>query len=669
MNVEPFKIHPRLAKPVAMNMGCHYNPMYSRRTRIKVLGLVEQSSEAWTEWYLALHEREALREMAEAGYGLTEIHFTYGYGWEGEKEDIELTRKFVKHAHEVGIMVLGYFQFFSVQRELFFLENPWAKDCLQRDWKGAVRLYAYDRPALCFSHPRVRQYYREGIERGLTYCDLDGFRFDNDYYRGCYCDTCQQEFKQYLRETYAPDLAKKVFGLPTLEGVSLFPWNNMKFPVRGADPLWGATGRFRQAQRQAFLKELSDHMRKIKPDTIFGSNPCAARGLPESTRIHVYPPDLGETHDLVCAENQCFPARVGEGIRHQLLSYKSGQSGGYKVYASHHIPDSKPGHVRWPATQEECALSLCEGLCFGGHIPGTTWGLRMDENGETLYKRPYFLAALTPVAEFLKAHGESYLDATCDAQVGLYMNREALISDEELCAPARDVVIQILLQNQVPFRFVDRDTDAALEGLKVLIVPDVRLVSDEQLVRLATFAADQGVIWSGGSALYDEFFLPRKTSDLQALYEARGTRRINSFDLPDTEGEDDSGEEWGSRFGVDAFERPTEKDALSHAAGLLQAIRELIELPVKVSGSPYLGVDTFRHEGTRRTVHLLNYDNDQPVDATVQLRQVKGPIEVLSPEGLGCASEPIVTQAEGVTTVQCKGLQTYAFLSFNVEEE
>ena len=47
-----------------------------------------------------------------------------------------MTRQFVGYAHEFGLRVTGYFQFFSIQKELFLLENPWARDCLQVDYRG-----------------------------------------------------------------------------------------------------------------------------------------------------------------------------------------------------------------------------------------------------------------------------------------------------------------------------------------------------------------------------------------------------------------------------------------------------------------------------------------------------------------------------------------------------
>ncbi len=626
-----------LATPLPMIMGCHYTPMFSRRTRVQVLGLVDQSTDAWLDWYRRVHERDSVHDIAEAGYRLAELHFLYGFGLKAEHEDVELTRQFVQHAHEFGLLVMGYFQFFSIQEELFFLENPWARDCLQRDSKGGIRRYDYDRPALCFSHPHVRQYYLDGIELGIKHCDLDGIRLDNDYYRGCYCEICQVAFKEYLRTTYPPERARSVFGLPTLEGVSLLPADENNLYRKSRDPLWGAMVRFRQEQRQNMMRELSSHIRSLKSGAILGGNPAIARKLPESTRIHVYPPDLGETHDLVCAENGRFPARVGDEVRHQVLAYKWGQSGGYKIFASHHITDPGADRSRWP-NSKECALSMCEALCFGGHVPATTWGLRMDgADGSMLYRRPEFLQALRTVTEFLDRYGSLYREATCNAELGVYYNRESLISDESLCATARDAVVQILLQNQIPFQFVDRDSDVALAGIRVLIVPDVRLVSDEQLGRLTAQAEHGAVILCGDACSHDEYFLPRNPRALRVFRDKPGVKWLGSLNV-------------------------SIEEALAHASPLLETLGQLHDGTVRVEGSTFLGVDTLTNEAGEEIVHLLNYDNTKPVDVVVRWKGVEKPVAVFSPEGLGPVSEPLVTLENGWTTVSCKELDTYMVL-------
>ena len=146
------------SEPQVMNMGFHYTIQFSRRNRINVVGLVDQSTDEWADWYLESHEPAALREMADAGYTLIEIHFLYGFGLEGEREEWERARTMTRNAHDIGLKVLGYFQFHSVQQEVFFLENPWAKDCIQVDAEGKRIQYRYDRPALCFSDERVQKY-------------------------------------------------------------------------------------------------------------------------------------------------------------------------------------------------------------------------------------------------------------------------------------------------------------------------------------------------------------------------------------------------------------------------------------------------------------------------------------------------------------------------------
>lgn len=62
-----------LDTPKFLNMGFHYTQQYSRRTRVNVMGLVDQTTEEWKRWYYKTHEIEAVQEMAETGYKMIEI--------------------------------------------------------------------------------------------------------------------------------------------------------------------------------------------------------------------------------------------------------------------------------------------------------------------------------------------------------------------------------------------------------------------------------------------------------------------------------------------------------------------------------------------------------------------------------------------------------------------
>ena len=637
-----------LTTPKLMNMGFHYTQQFSRRTRVNVMGVVDQSSDEWERWYKKTHELDALVKMAGAGYRLIEIHFMYGFGIEGESSEYELTKIMVGNAHKAGIKVLGYFQFFSVQKELFFIENPWAKDCLQLKADGTPHTYSYNRPALCFTHKQVRDYYLDGVEIGLTYCGLDGIRLDNDYYRGCFCENCQNEFKEYLKEKFPAKEADRIFGYHQFDEMDLVP-ENLSLAGITKDPLYMEMVKFRMLQRQEMMKLLRDKIISIKPEAILGGNPAICRTLNDSSERNVYIPDLGETHDLVCAENSLFPARTGDSVRHQIVAYKHGQANNFKVFASHHLSTTE-GKIRWPENKEECALSLCEALAFGGHVPCTTWGIRMDgSEDKTLYERPHFMAALAPLKSFLEQNETIYKNTESAAEVGIYLNRETHICDTHSYWYSLQGILQLLIRNKIPFKFVDTDNDRKLHGLKLLLVGNVRLVSDVQLERFMKFAKKNKIIVTGESFLFDEYFLRRDLSVLDHFFAGKNIIHLKNCPekvLPD--GVSYHGRNYCS------VSLPPEGDKF---------IKELLiayENPIKVSSSPFVAIDMFQNDKREVFIHVLNYDNTSPQDVLIEFnKEMK--VQTFSPQIIGCDGVENYEE-EGKTKIELKKLHTYAVI-------
>ena len=631
-----------LSSPKMMNMGFHYTEQYSRRNRINVLGLVDHSSPEWSEWYHCTHEPEALKKLADAGYNLIEIHFLYGYGLKAESEELELTKKMVQNAHAAGIKVLGYFQFHSVQEELFFIENPWAEDCLQINADGSRKEYCYDRPVLCFSHEEVRQYYLDGIKFGLKYCGLDGIRLDNDYYKGCYCPECQKLFREYLTGSFSQEKACKVFGFSDLSNITM-PHNQRNF-----DPAWLEMIKFRQLQRQKMMKSIHDKIISIKSDAILGGNPAVTRKLNGDSENCFYPADLGKTHHLVCAENSLFPEFLGDAVRTQAAIYKFGECSGYKVFPSHHIyTDNK---VRWPENAEECARTLCEALCFGGHIPCTTWGIRMDEDkNKTLYERPEFLRATEAVSHFIEQNSDIYKDTRSTAPVGIYINRENRISNSSNAFASLHGVVQTLLKLQIPFRFIVEDNAELLKGLELLIIPNVLPVSDKQLENFVEFAKTGKILLTGGSCRYDEYFLPR-TGTSEDIF----GKSPNIIVLDGTPEAIDLDEvEYHGSF-VKNIPMPEKHKEFS--AQLLK----LYKPQIKVSGGAAISVDTYKNDKDEYFVHLLNYDNDNPADITVDLPAHCRVLELFQPGFFGFTSSET-----DKNFIKIAKLHTYAVIKYS----
>lgn len=537
-------INPYFATPKFMNMGFHYSRQYSRRTRINVMGKVNHASPFWEKWYEDQHELPALQKIREDGYDFIEIHFIYGFGFKSEAKEIELTRKMTANAHEAGLKVIGYYQFFSVQEESFFLDNPWAEKCCQADADGKRRQYAYDRPALCFSHPEVRKYYLDGIQKGLIDCDLDGIRLDNDYYRGCYCRYCTESFREHLKIKYDKKQAESLFGLPDISNVSLPP------EQQRLDPIWMELVLFRQKQRQDIMMLLRQQVDKLKPGAFLGGNPAVSRRADSDSHISVYPADLGMTHDLVCAENKNFPRLENGKLFYQTEIYKFGESAGFKSYPSHHFPEGS-----WPDT-DGCALTFAEALAMGGHIPCTTWGLRYDAEYGTLYKRPEFMAALRPFADFIHKHGYIWQNMKNIARTAVYVNRESRIMFPEAAAESMNKVFQLLLANAVPFRLIPFEGAEMLEGVETLIIPDMRLISDAQL---ECFSQVPNLMYLGESGKYDEYAMERINAP-----------RCGELFLPEPE--------------------------------------------IKISGGKFVGANLCENGLGERFLHLLNYDNKNPVN-------------------------------------------------------
>ncbi len=540
--------HPYFSTPKLMNMGFHYTRQYSRRTRINVMGKVNHASPFWEEWYEAQHELSALLKMKQDGYDFIEIHFIYGFGFKGEAKEIELTRKMTGNAHKAELKVIGYYQFFSVQEEAFFIENPWAEKCLQLDENGQRRQYDYDRPALCFSHPEVKQYYLDGFRKGLIDCDLDGIRLDNDYFNGCYCPLCISRFREHLQEKYTRDRAEELFGLPDLSHVCAPPKRRKTNPMQLEWTL------FNQQQRQKMMLMLREHADSIKPGAFLGGNPAVSRKADSDAHTSVYPADLGETHNLVCAENNNFPRVENYKLIYQAEIYKFGESAGFKCYPSHHLPGGN-----WPDTAG-CALTFTEALAMGGHIPCTTWGLRYDAEYGTLYMHPEFMAAMRPFADFIHQHGHLWKNTRNIAKTAVYVNRESRIMFAEAAAESLKMVMQALLTDAIPFRLVPFDGEAHLDGVETLIVPDMRLISGAQL---ECFAKIPNVMFLGESGKYDEYALERETPPL-----------CKPFVLPEPE--------------------------------------------IKIVGGRFVGANLCENSAGEKFLHLVNYDNRHPVKLNIE---------------------------------------------------
>jgi hypothetical protein len=332
------------------------------------------------------------------------------------------------------------------------------------------------------------------------------------------------------------------------------------------------------------------------------------------------------------------------------MAYKHGQSNDFKVFPSHHL--YREGKIRWPENGQEAARTLFEAMAFGGHVPCTTWGIRMDgSEDKTLWKRDYFVSALDSAVDFLDKHKDIFSGVKCNAKVGVYMNRECMAADYNHAWYSLNGIIQTLLLNHIPFRLIDTDEKEKLEGIELLIIPQMRLVSNEMLKVIKEFAVENKVIACGEVAGFDKYFLRREKCRLDEFY---SNSNVTRFDNDNEKILDEDLEKHGNNV--------LNIPAPNGESEIVSVIDRVYNRGIKISGSRFIGVDTFVNAAGKRFIHLLNYDNDCPVDIEVEvaLEGENKNVSMLFPKEFG--GNYIARKSGNKAKISITGFNTYGVI-------
>jgi len=161
------------------------------------------------------------------------------------------------------------------------------------------------------------------------------------------------------------------------------------------------------------------------------------------------------------------------------------------------------------------------------------------------------------------------------APAAIYVNRESRLLFPEECQSSFWGLLQILLRHGIPFRFVVRDGAEALQGVETLLVPNVQMLSDQQL---ECFRQVPKVIFTGASGRYDLQAFERKTAP--------------ESDFPDTP----------EAVPRSSLAEPAQLPYPEHGDRLLSV------LPPGLSSNQAVGATLFQAPDGRRFLHLVNYE-------------------------------------------------------------
>jgi len=520
-----------------------------------------------------MHSEEIVSQLAEIGVNCVSTHYFKGFGMAAEAEEQEKAARLTELYHKYGIRVFGYHQFGTIVYETFLKEVPHAKDWIQRDENGNLLLYGgrvYWRWTACPLNEEHKDYLRRCIKKALTEAKMDGIEWDGTVYN-CHCETCQQAFREYLKERYPSP--ERDFGLP------FFDYVRLPAVASSRDPLYQEAQKFRHITLRDKLREFYLYVKDINPDAAVVMYPGWPAPEPR-------PYDL----DIIVDENHDLP-HIHEGkLTTRLEPCKRGNAAGRLVLNTSWMRDPAGG-LRRPENRHEIELALAECAAYGGHIITATWALRSQGPGDkAFFEQPEQIEPLKRYMGFFKAHEYLYDIARPLANVAVY--RPFAIKTERKTGTSSSILSfeMVLAQEHIPFELVFPDNMKRMYDFDLLVLANHVCMSDEETREVESFINKGGkVIATHNTSQLDERFRERMKPGMKELFQHE-----NVLYIP----------------------KPPNRQEIADAVNKMLPD----SIPLTVSASKYVLIDAYELTSGAKTISFVNYDNENAVDGiTVQL--------------------------------------------------
>ncbi len=474
------------------------------------------------------------------------------------------------------------------------------------------------RYATCVNNPGWRAWL-DTVAQQVARVGYDGAFIDNGCTQECYCEFCQAKYQDFLRAKYSAAEMSELFGVKGDERVPLTPK-----PERGGATTvgWAETQRF-------FIESIHQHelaIRKAAEEVgeQFLLFPNAGRPRYIKSALHECDYAMFElSHGDYGSNPGLVKSRIVEDIHLRVhndhaFEYKYVQAVRARVRALCLTRGGYPKSLPALALNEDTArLAMAESAAFGsgaGFLVRPDWG-RFGE----------------PMAEyrgFFEEHAAQYAGLVPYAQVGMAVFADQAIYGHSAHLATTKALTQAMLQGHVLFDYVleHRFTADNLREFDLVVLPDVRFATVEQMEALAEYVAGGGVAIVMGQP---------PTHDLQMRPLAKGVVPAKLAALAAT-GQPGAASDGQGRWAfLTTAPDMAVIEALEQAAGRPLAIME-----AEVSGAARANA-FIRPEGDAEIiVHLLNYDT--PLGALPDTIDVKEDLTITLPLPEGA-------QATGVT--------------------
>jgi len=461
------------------------------------------------EFYKESHSDRYIKKLAQLGCNNINTHFYKGFALSFEEEHQKILHKLIKTCHKYKIKVNAYVQSGNIFYESLLQEVPEAADWARKNIHGLPQTFGLQeyrwRP--CPSKGGWVEYLKKCCTAAIKDFHFDGIFFDNYTAIGCndhkhiagetcYCEDCQNAFRQYLAGKYRD--AKEAFGIPSFRHVRI-PGHL----ENGQDPLVREWFYFKDEVMAKVLKQLYEHIKSLKKDAVVATN---------STIVPTGNPlELAPYNDVAFWEDYAFSRWEDGCLINLVLPLKAATAAGITLVklGYYHKAMAEEG-VFWSPV-EDFRLQIAEAFTFDAHSPQTPWMHKMPEH--TFKSTKQYL-------DFFKRRKKIYdRPATAAPVCLLYPYRLFIRSFDEHWASFHGM-IQILLQNRIPFDIIfPEQLEDRLKRYDVLVLSDYQALSDKEAALIKRFVRKGGGLFaSGRCSLYDERFMRRKNYALADVF-------------------------------------------------------------------------------------------------------------------------------------------------------
>jgi hypothetical protein len=567
--------------------------------------------------YEHAQSEEVIRRLKDQGVEVFHTHLYKGFGMAAEKPEMEDTLRTAAIVHLLGMKIDTYIQWDSMMYETFFAEEPRAQNWIQRDASGQPVMLEYGyqqsfRYLPCFSNQEFIDYLKKVVRFAVTEVKTDFIHFDNFTLsaepNSCHCDACKTGFRQRLRTKYSTEERKSRFGFENIDYVN--------------PPLWNATNRPEKLKiiTDPIFQEWIDYRCQIMADA------------------------LSQMAELIGSFNPAVVIEINYG---GIVGYNSSW-----IRGTDYARLLRHSQVFWDESDRKCEFTADGRLITAIR----TYKIARSYRNIVL---TYIAASEAAIAECLAFNqtvgfaGESPLSADVVRYIGFYRKQRDLYVGAEDLAPvavlrsyasitynnagaglSAMLVEQTLIQARAPFRLIADEHLAELSPAtcRVLILPDVECLSDEQLHAIQRYvAAGGGLVATEQTGLYDAWRRVRVEPGLRDLIDGQMPAHGSSKRIADAVAAGQSQRKTVGRgrtvyipalefdgllppdqpyftLGTEFWKRPKNwrdlVDAISWAA--------VEKLPVSVTAPDFVAMNLLEQTAKqRRILHLVNYDTDK----------------------------------------------------------